>query len=108
MLPGNSIERLLCLLETVGYHMLKVESRSPRIQERYDLHKHRLERARRHPARRGQRLHTDGTADGYVARVEGEPRLNHADEEGIQRVVLWEYYFILQLALQRVLKGLFR
>ena len=43
-----------------------------------------------------------------MARVEGETWLDHTDEEGVQWVVLWEDDFILQLALLRVLKGLFR
>ena len=75
--------------------MLQVESRIPRIQEWDDLHQHRLEGPYWNPARRGQRLHADRPTYGNVARVEGETRLNHTDEEGVQRVVLWEYDFIL-------------
>ena len=95
MISRNPIKRILRLLQTVRYRVLQIQSRIPRIQQRYYLNQHALQRPRWHPPRRSQTLHAYRPADRHVTRPEREPRLNHADKEGVQGVVLGEYHLVL-------------
>jgi hypothetical protein len=79
MLLGNAIDYLLCLLKTVGHHVMQVDS--SRI------------------TRFSKRLHGVRFYNWFFACQEGEIWLVIADNAGVRRLAHWGVVLILLLAL---------